>query len=151
MNHPNTFLIQRKALARFRRKIPFLALLPPSIYNRLSPLEWYEAFGEIEQFRAELEEELGCYVMLYKRYGPEAPWEAQLFVYIEEARLTPEKLAILHEVNKAARRLEIEFQTFQKPLTLRSRPLEHPFAHCDPPDEEEPELPDGVAPDDIPF
>jgi hypothetical protein len=151
MSTPNTFLIQRKALARFRRSIPFLALIPPGIYQRLSPLEWYEPFGEIEQLRAELEEQLESYVMLYKRYGPEAPWEAQLFVYIEEARLTPEKLAILHEVNKAARRLGIEFQAYQKPLKIRKRPLEHPFAHCDPPDEDEPTLPDGVDPDDIPF
>ena len=89
--------------------------------------------------------------MLYKRYGPEAPWEAQLFVYIEEARLTPEKQTVLHEVNKAARRLGIEFQAYLKPLKIRKRPLEHPFAHCDPPDEEDAELPDDVNPDDIPF
>jgi hypothetical protein len=151
MSEPNPFLIQRKALARFQRRIPFLALIPPAIYRRLSPLEWYEPFGEIEQLRVELEEELDSYVMLYKRYGPEAPWETQLFVYIEEARLTPEKLAILHKVNKAARRLGIEFQAYHKPLTLRKRPLEHPLAHCDPPDEDEPELPDGVDPDEAPF
>jgi hypothetical protein len=78
MNHPNSFLIQRRALARFRRSIPFLALIPPSIYNRLSPLSWYEPFGEIEKARAELEEQLNSYVMLYKRYGPEPPWETQL-------------------------------------------------------------------------
>jgi hypothetical protein len=56
MSTPNTFLIQRKALARFRKHIPFLALIPPAIYQRLSPLSWYEPFGEIEQLRAELEE-----------------------------------------------------------------------------------------------
>lgn len=153
MSEPNPFLIQRKALARFRMRIPFLALIPPGIYQRLSPLSWYEPFGEIEQLRAELEEELDSYVMLYKRYGPEAPRETQLFVYIEEARLTPEKLAILHEVNEAARRLGVEFQAYQKPLTLRKRPLEHQFAHCDSPDEDEAELPDDVNPDDedIPF
>jgi hypothetical protein len=151
MSEPNPFLIQRKALARFRRSIPFLALIPPAIYQRLSPLEWYEPFGEIEQLRAELEVELDSYVMLYKRYGPEAPWEAQLFVYIEEAPLTPEKLAILHEVNKAARRLGIEFQAYQKPLKIRKRPLEHPLAYCDPPNEEDAKLPDDVNPDDIPF
>jgi hypothetical protein len=63
MNHPNTFLIQRKALARFRKIIPFLALIPPAIYHTLSPAEWYEPFGEIEQVRAELEEALNCYIM----------------------------------------------------------------------------------------
>ena len=151
MSTPNTFLIQRKALARFRKHIPFLALIPPAIYQRLSPAEWYEPFGEIEQVRAELEEELGCYVMIYKRFGPLIPWETQLVVYIEEARLTPGKRAILHEVNEAARRLGINFQAFQKPLKIRKRPLEHPFAHCDPPDEEDAELPDDVNPDDSPF
>src|SRR5215211_7972308 len=151
MNHPNTFLIRRKALARFRKHIPFLALIPPPIYQRLSPLEWYEPFGEIEQLRAELEEELGCYVMTYKRFGPLIPWETQLVVYIEEARLTPGKLAILHEVNETARRLGIEFQAFQKPLTLRKRPLENPLAYCDPPNEEDAELPDDVDQDDVPF
>ena len=64
MNHPNTFLIQRKALARFRKSIPFLTLIPPAIYQRLSPLAWYEPFGEIEQTRRELEEQLDSYVML---------------------------------------------------------------------------------------
>jgi hypothetical protein len=58
MNHPNAFLVQRRALARFRRAIPFLTLIPPGIYNRLSPLAWYEPFGEIERARAELEKEL---------------------------------------------------------------------------------------------
>jgi hypothetical protein len=58
MNQPNHFLIQREGLARFRKAIPFLALIPPSIYNRLSPLSWYEPFGEIEQARRELEEQL---------------------------------------------------------------------------------------------
>jgi len=28
MNQPNAFLIQRKALARFRKNIPFLAFIP---------------------------------------------------------------------------------------------------------------------------
>jgi len=151
MSTPNTFLIQRKALARFRRNIPFLALIPLAIYQRFSPLSWYESFGEIAQVRAELEEELGCYVMTYKRFGPLIPWETQLVVYIEEARLTPGKLAILHEVNETARRLGIEFQAFQKPLTLRKRPLENSLAYCDPPDEDEPELPDDVDQDDVPF
>jgi hypothetical protein len=77
MSQPNYFLIQRKALARFRKHIPFLALIPPAIYHTLSPAEWYEPFGEIEQVRAELEEELGCYVMIYKRFGPLIPWETQ--------------------------------------------------------------------------
>ena len=151
MSTPNTFLIQRKALARFRRNIPFLALIPLAIYQRFSPLSWYESFGEIAQVRAELEEELGCYVMTYKRFGPLIPWETQLVVYIEEARLTPGKRAILHEVNDAAKRLGLKFEAFQKPLQVRKRPLEHPFAHCDPPDEDEPELPEGVGPDDRPF
>src|SRR5215211_1049265 len=151
MSTPNTFLIQRKALARFRRNIPFLALIPLAIYQRFSPLSWYESFGEIAHVRAELEEELGCYVMTYKRFGPLIPWETQLVVYIEEARLTPGKRAILHEVNDAAKRLGLKFEAFQKPLQVRKRPLEHPFAHCDPPDEDEPELPEGVGPDDRPF
>src|SRR5437764_6626087 len=82
MNHPNTFLIRRKALARFREKVPFLALIPSAIYQRLSPLSWHEPFGEIEQARRALEEQLDSYVMLYKRYGPKIAWEAQLFVYL---------------------------------------------------------------------
>jgi hypothetical protein len=89
--------------------------------------------------------------MIYKRFGPLIPWETQLVVYIEEARLTPGKRAILHEVNEAARRLGISFQAFQKPLKIRKHPLEHPFAHCDPPDEEDAELPDDVNAGDIPF
>jgi hypothetical protein len=152
MNNPNTFLIQRKALARFRKSIPFLALIPEKMYRKLSPLEWYEPFGEIEEMRRRLEEELDCYVMTYKRYGPETPWEAQLFVHIHEADLPPEKQVILYAANDVVRRIGIEFQAYQKPLKLRKRPLEHPFAHCDPPyEEEEPDLPDGVDPDDIPF
>jgi hypothetical protein len=47
-----------KSVARFRKKIPFLALIPPTIYRRLSPLEWHEPFGEIAKAREELEEQL---------------------------------------------------------------------------------------------
>jgi hypothetical protein len=73
-------------------------------------------------------------------------------VYIHEARLTLEQQAILNAVNETFRRLGIEAQAYQKPLRLRKHPLEHPFAHCDPPyEEEEPDLPDGVDPDDIPL
>jgi hypothetical protein len=126
---PNTFLIERKALSKFRKTIPFLALMPPSIYRKLSPLEWYEPFGEIEQARRELEEKLTCYVMLYKRYRPSIPWEKQLFVYINHAHLTSEQQAILHAANEAFLRLGIECEAYQKPLQLRKRPLEHPLAH----------------------
>src|SRR5262245_35336277 len=100
MNQPNYLLIRRKALTRFREKIPFLALIPPSIYNRLSPLTCYEPFGAIEQASQELEEQLDSYVMLYKRFGPEPPWETQLFVYIHEARLIPKQHAVLIEANE---------------------------------------------------
>jgi hypothetical protein len=135
MNQPNYFLIQRKALARFREKIPFLTLVPDTIYHRLSPIVWYEPFGELVEARAQLEqEELDCYIMIYKRFEPDIPWEAQLFVYIEEANLTPEKQAMLDVANEVTRRLRITFQAFEKPLKIRKRPLEHPFAHCDPPD-----------------
>jgi len=78
MNQPNAFLIRRKALARFRKRIPFLGLIPPSIYQQLSPLAWYEPYGQIEKMRQGLEKTLDCYVMVYKRYGPDIPWEAQL-------------------------------------------------------------------------
>jgi hypothetical protein len=77
--------------------------------------------------------------------------KSQLGVYITEAHLAQEEQAILHEVNDAAKRLGLKFEAFQKPLQVRKHPLEHPFAHCDPQDEDEPELPDGVGPDDIPF
>src|SRR5262249_5536866 len=70
-NEPNYFLIQRKALARFRKAIPFLALIPDRIYRKLSPLSWYEPFGAIEQARAQLEQELDCYIMIYKRFEPD--------------------------------------------------------------------------------
>jgi hypothetical protein len=152
MNRPSPFLIRRRALARFRKRIPFFALIPDRIYRKLSPLEWYEPFGAIEQARQELEEELDCYVMTYKRYGPDIPWDAQLFVYIHDADLPPEKQAILYAANDVIRRLGIEFQAYQKPLQLRKRPLEDPLEYCDPPDEDEPKLPDGADPDeDIPF
>jgi hypothetical protein len=153
MSEPNPFLIQRKALARFRKHIPFLALIPDRIYRKLSPLAWYEPFGKIEQTRQMLEEELDCYVMPYKRYGPEAPWEAQLFVHIHEAELPPEKQVVLYAANDVVRRLGIEFQAFQKPLKQRTRPLEDPLAHCDPPDEDYiHKSHEGVDPDeDIPF
>jgi hypothetical protein len=58
MKQQSPFLIRRRALARCRKTIPFLALIPERIYRKLSPLEWYEPFGNIEQARAELEEEL---------------------------------------------------------------------------------------------
>jgi hypothetical protein len=152
MNHPNTLLIQRKALARFRKKIPFLALIPPAIYRRLSPLEWYEAFGEIEQARRELEEKLNCYVMLYKRYRPLIPWEQQLFVYINHADLTSEQRGILHAANEAFLKLGIEAEAYQKPLRLRTAPLENPLDYCSPPDEDEEQGLAGVSSDeDIPF
>jgi hypothetical protein len=71
----------------------------------------------------------------------------QLFVYIHEARLAPEKQSMLHITNEVFWRLGIEAEAYQKPLQLRKRPLEHPFAHCDAPDEnEELALPDGVDP-----
>jgi hypothetical protein len=153
MNHPNTFLIKRKALARFRRSIPFLALIPPAIYQRLSPLAWYEPFGEIEEMRSGLEEELDSYVLTSKRYGPDVPWEAQLFVYIHEANLPLEKQVILNEANDGVRRLGIEFQAYQKPLKQRTQPLEDPLAYGDPPDEDYLHKPsDGIDSDeDIPF
>jgi hypothetical protein len=152
MSLPNAFLSQRKALARFRDKIPFLVHIPDDIYHTLSPSEWYEPFGAIEQARLELEEELDCYVMTYKRYGPDIPWETQLFVYIREADLPPEKQIILYAANDVVRRLGIKFQAYQKPLQLRKRPLEDPLAYCDPPEEYKPNRPAGVDPDeDIPF
>jgi hypothetical protein len=151
MKQQSPFLIRRRALARCRKTIPFLALIPERIYRKLSPLEWYEPFGNIEQARAELEEELDSYVMTYKRYGPEAPWEAQLFVYIHEADLPPEKQVILSAANDVVRHLGIEFQAHQKPLKLRKRPLEDLLEYCDPPEDYKSNLPDGVDPDDIPF
>jgi hypothetical protein len=152
MNHPNPFLIRRRALARFRKHIPFLALIPERIYHKLSPLEWYEPFGELEQARRDLEKELDCYVMTYKRYGPDIPWDAQLFVYIHDANLPPEKQVIFHAANDVVQRVGIEFQAYQKPLKLRERPLEDPLAYCDPPEDYEPEFPGGVDPDeDISF
>ena len=89
--------------------------------------------------------------MTYKRFDPDISWEAQLFVYIEDANLTPQQQTILSGANEMGRRLRIEFQVFQKPLKLRKRPLEDSLASCDPPDEKEPHLPDGVDPDDTPF
>ena len=152
MSYPSAFLIQRRALARFRKVIPFLALIPPSIYQKLSPLPWYEPFGAIKETRQMLEEELDCYVMPYKRYGPEPPWETQLFVYIHEATLPPEKQVIIDTANDVLRRTGIEFQAYQKPLKIRKRPLEDPMAHCDPPEAYTSNLPDDVDPEgDIPF
>src|SRR5436309_14474997 len=115
MNQPNAFLIQRKALARFRKRIPFLALIPERIYRKLSPLAWYEPFGRIEHTRQMLEEELDCYVMTYKRYGPEPPWDTQLFVYIHEADLPPEKQVIIYDANDVVSGIGIEFEPYQKP------------------------------------
>jgi len=63
-------------------------------------------------------------------------WVPQLFVYIREAELSPEKQAILNSANDVVRRLGIEFQTFQKPVKLRKRPLEDPLVYCEPPDED---------------
>ena len=88
--------------------------------------------------------------MLYKRYGPEAAWEAQLNIYIHHACLTPQQQAILSAANEFFGNLGIETEVYQKPLRLRSSPLEHPLAHCSPPDADE-NL-GGIAPDDdIPF
>jgi hypothetical protein len=151
MRPPNQFLIQRKALARFRTKIPFLALIPDSIYHALYPSEWYEPFGEIEQARKELERKLHCYVMTYKRHRPFIPWERQLFVYIEDADLSLEQKKILNTYNDTFWDFGIEFEAYKKPLTIRKTPLEHPFAYCEPPDEDEPMLPVRVDPEDIPF
>ena len=104
-----------------------LALLPLAIYQRLSPLSWYEPFGEIEQARRELEEQLDRYVMLFKHYGPEPPRETQLFVYIHRASLTPKQHAILTEANEYFQTLGIACEVYQKPLRLRTRHLENPF------------------------
>jgi hypothetical protein len=90
--------------------------------------------------------------MLYKRYGPKAPWEAQLFVYIHQARLTPKQQGILNEANEFFWNLGIECEVYQKPLRLQTSPLEHPFALCSPPDEDAGQGFAGIAPDDdIPF
>jgi len=152
MNHPNTFLIQRKALARFRKSIPFLALIPPPLYQKLSPFAWYEPFGEIEQARRALEKQLDSYVMLYKRYGHEPAWETQLFVHIHEASLTPKQQAVLNTANELFLRLGIKAEAYQKPLRLRSSPLEHPLIHCTPPDADDYQGFSGMNPDDeIPF
>jgi hypothetical protein len=96
----------------------------------------------------ELEEQLDSYVMLYKHYGLETPWETQLSVYIHHASLSPKQQGILNEANRLFWNLEIEAEAYQKPLRLRSSALEYPLAHCGPPDEE---FPDGLDPDDIPF
>src|SRR6266849_2561126 len=99
MSSLNHFIIQRKALARFRNKIPFLALIPDDIYHNLYPSEWYEPFDRIEQERRELEEKLHCYVMTYKRHRPFIPWDKQLSVYIKDADLTIVKKKILNTYN----------------------------------------------------
>jgi len=150
MNHPNHFLIQRRALARFKRLYPFLALIPPVIYHEPSPLTWYEPFGEIEQARQELEEELDSYVMLFKHYGPEPPRETQLFAYLQRARLTPEQHAILTEANEYFQTFGIACEVYEKPLRLRACSL-NPFEFCSPPDDEAQEIPDGIDPNDLPF
>jgi hypothetical protein len=67
------------------------------------------------------------------------------------ADLPPEKQVILYAANDVVRRIGIEFQAYQKPLKVRKRPLEAPLVSCDPPDGYEPDFPDGVDPDDIPF
>ena len=152
MRFSNTFIANRMALARFRKKIPFLESIPDEIYHSLYPSEWYEPFGEIEQARRELEEKLNCHVVTFKRHRPFIPWERQLVVYIKEANLTSEQRGILLSFNDAFRDLGIEFETYQKPLKMRKHPLEHPFAHCDPPEGyDEHYGQDDVNPDDIPF
>jgi hypothetical protein len=75
-------------------------------------------------------------VMLYKRYGPEPPWEAQLFAYIHHASLTPKQHAILTEANEYFQTLGIECEVYQKPLRLRTSHLENPFYYCSPPEDE---------------
>ena len=67
------------------------------------------------------------------------------------SRSPPEKQVILYAANDVVRRIGIEFQAYQKPLKVRKRPLEDPLVSCDPPDGYEPDFPDGVDPDDIPF
>ena len=151
MRPPNYLIIQRKALARFKTKVPFLALIPEEIYHSLSPSEWYEPFGEIEQAWHELEEKLHCFIMTYKRYRPFIPWGKQLCVYVKEANLTREQKKILSSYNDAFWDLGIEFEAYQKPLKMRKTPLEHPFAHCEPPEGMEDYVHEGVNPDDIPF
>jgi hypothetical protein len=98
MNLPNAFLVQRRALARFRKAIPFLALIPDEIYHSLDPSGWYEPFGEIEQVRLQLEELFNCYVMTYNtNFELNYPPEHMLDARVIGAELSKEQWKLLFE------------------------------------------------------
>lgn len=140
------------ALARFRKKIPFLTLIPDELYHSLDPADWYEPFGAIEQTRCTLEKLFDCFVMTYRECKKDIPMERMLQRRIDEANLGDDtKWEKFFEYGDTLKHLGIYFVPYAKPLKIipLSEVLRDP---CEPPDDYDSEyIGDGVDPDDIPY
>ena len=149
MNQPNLFLIQRKALARFRKKIPFLRLIPDEIYHSLDPTSWYEPFGEIETVRLKIEEVFNCYVMTYNtNFEINYPPEHQLDARVLGAELSKKQWKLLFAYWDKFTASGIVFVTYAK--SLKFVPLNEVLRHpCDPEEYERHNY--EVRDEDIPF
>jgi hypothetical protein len=150
MNSPNNFISKRIAFTRFRKKIPFLRLIPDEAYYMLDPSDWYEPFGEIETYRLHLEKTYSCYVMTYKECKKDIPREQWLHTRLEEAHLSEVQWFRFTDEMDKYKDMGIQLIPYAKPLKLV--PLKDVLRHpCDPLEDYDENNFAGINPDDIPF
>lgn len=106
-------------LTEFRRKIPFLNLIPNKIYFNLDPSEFYLPDSNINIVRSKLEKELGHYVMTYKTtLNTRILLEKHLCANVKVAKLTEKQIKILQDYEKKYKNKDISFGVYNKPLKL---------------------------------
>lgn len=118
--HREGFIDPRKFLIELRRSIPFLQQIPDKSYFNLDISEFRLLSDEITKAREELEEGLGCHVMVYNRdvFNLEIPVEKHLCANIAGAQLTKKQLQLLQYYEEQNAEEKVSFVAYRKPLEL---------------------------------
>ncbi|MBI2578872.1 MAG: hypothetical protein HYW26_04120 [Candidatus Aenigmarchaeota archaeon] len=109
-----------KLALEFRKRIPFLRLIPDKVYFDLNFDEFFLPDDEINELRKSLESMLNHYVMTYKTNGfdDKMPKEKHLCFNLEIAELNVRQMKILSDFESIAKRKGVSFCVYRKPLKL---------------------------------
>lgn len=109
-------------LLELRRAISFLQDIPDEIYFQLDSSEFYLPVGEVAQSRKELEDQIGHFVMTYKRdvFNLTIPVERHLCANVKGANLTEQELSLLLNFENRHAENNVSFVAYQKPLEIIS-------------------------------
>jgi hypothetical protein len=109
-------------LTELRVAIPFLQQIPDQIYFHLDTSEFYLPENGVAEGRNSLEEELGQYIMTYRRniFNLSIPVERHLCANIKGAELSPEQLGLLQEYEESFTGSGVSFVAYHNPLELIS-------------------------------